>query len=288
MLLGEWRNGGGNVVPAVTVFLTPLSRLVTRCLHRAHSPFRLFMGRRAAKNAARKGKSDALKTKVYATYGKKLVMAVKAGGPDPEVNRALAVMIREAKAQGVPSDNVQRAIQRGSNANEADYKEAVYEAYGYGGAGLIINCLTDNTNRAKTEISNVIKKTDVKLATSGSVAFNFDRKGRIDLAGIVEEDAVLEAALEADVEDVDTRVNEEEGVTSVLVDPASVSSLREVFLGKGREIKASLMVNVPKLLMDCSDEDFEGNMSVIEALEELDDVDSVEHNVAMDEGEEGA
>jgi transcriptional/translational regulatory protein YebC/TACO1 len=73
------------------------------------------MGRRAAKNAARKGKSDALKTKIYASYGKKLVMAVKAGGPEPDVNRALAVLIREAKAQGVPTDNVQRAIQRGKH-----------------------------------------------------------------------------------------------------------------------------------------------------------------------------
>jgi len=174
----------------------------------------------------------------------------------------------------------------GSSANEADYKEAVYEAYGYGGAGIIINCLTDNTNRAKTEINNVIKKSSVKLGTVGSVSYNFERKGRLDLAGVVDEDSVLEAALEADVEEVDTKVNEEEKTTSVWVDPASISGLREVLLGKGVEIKASIMVNVPKMLVDCSDEDFEGNMSVIEALEELDDVDSVEHNVAVDEEEE--
>ncbi len=246
----------------------------------------LYMGRRAAKNAARKGKSDAIKTKIYASYGKKLVMAVKAGGPDPEVNRALAVMIREAKAQGVPTDNVQRAIQRGSSANEADYKEAVYEAYGYGGAGLIINCLTDNTNRAKTLINDAIKKTDVKLATSGSVAFNFDRKGQIDLAGVVDEDQVLEAALEADVDDVDTKVDEEEQVTRVLVDPTSVGNLRDVLLGKGMEIKATVLVNVPKMVVDCSDEDYEGNMNVVEALLAIDDVDSVEHNVNTEDDDE--
>lgn len=248
---------------------------------------RLYMGRRAAKNAARKGKSDALKTKIYASYGKKLVMAVKAGGPEPDVNRALAVLIREAKAQGVPTDNVQRAIQRGSSANEVDYKEAVYEAYGYGGAGIIINCLTDNTNRAKTEINNVIKKSSVKLGTVGSVSYNFERKGRLDLAGMMDEDSVLEAALEADVEEVDTKTNEEENTTSVWVDAASVSGLREVLLERGVEIKASTLVNVPKALVDCSDEDFEGNMNVIEALEELDDVDSVEHNVAMEDEDEG-
>lgn len=178
-------------------------------------------------------------------------------------------------------------IETGSSANEADYKEAVYEAYGYGGAGIIINCLTDNTNRAKTEINNVIKKSSVKLGTVGSVSYNFERKGRLDLAGVMDEDSVLEAALEADVEEVDTKTNEEENTTSVWVDTASVSGLREVLLEKGVEIKASTLVNVPKALVDCSDEDFEGNMSVIEALEELDDVDSVEHNVAMEDEEEG-
>lgn len=243
------------------------------------------MGRRAAKIAARKGKSDAIKTKIYALYGKKLVMAVKAGGGDPEVNRALAVMIKEAKNQGVPNDNIQRAIQRGSNADVGDYKEAVYEAYGYGGAGLIINCLTDNTNRAKTEISNVIKKTEVKLASSGSVAFNFERRGRLDVDGVVDEDTILEAALEADVEDVESKVNEEEKTTSVFVEPASVSNLRDVLAGKGMEIKATLLVYLPKLTVECSDEDFEENMNVIAALEELDDVDSVEHNVDMTEEE---
>jgi transcriptional/translational regulatory protein YebC/TACO1 len=176
------------------------------------------------------------------------------------VNRQLFQLIREAKAQGVPNDNIQRAIQRGSTSDDVDFKEAMYEvgrsfffqwwasclfvcicgacvgvdvrhlffvfvlagcsstsnqltpvwccsqAYGYGGAGLIINCLTDNTNRAKTEINNVIKKTDVKLASSGSVAFNFDRKGLLEVMGKVEEDQVIEAALEADVEDVESKV----------------------------------------------------------------------------------
>lgn len=133
-----------------------------------------------------------------------VAQAVKAGGPDPEVNRSLFVLIREAKASGVPNDNIQRAITRGSSASEADYKEAVYEvrtgeaarrhgavgssrertrwgdrlihvccraqAYGYGGAGVIINCLTDNTNRAKTEINNAIKKSDVSAGQAGSAA----------------------------------------------------------------------------------------------------------------------
>jgi len=85
------------------------------------------MGRRAAKIAARKGKADAARTKLFAAYGKKIIMAVKAGGAEPETNRALSVLIKQAKTAGLPSDNIARAIARGSSANEADFKEATYE-----------------------------------------------------------------------------------------------------------------------------------------------------------------
>lgn len=94
---------------------------------------------------------------------------------------------------------------------------------------------------------------------------------------------MIEAALEADVEDVESKVDEEEGITNVYVDQASVSGLRDLLQGKGLEIRATKLVNVPKLVVDCSDEDFESNMEVIAALEELDDVDSVEHNVNYEE-----
>lgn len=94
---------------------------------------------------------------------------------------------------------------------------------------------------------------------------------------------MIEAALEADVEDVESKVDEEEGITNVYVDQASVSGLRDLLQEKGLEIRATKLVNVPKLVVDCSDEDFESNMEVIAALEELDDVDSVEHNVNDEE-----
>lgn len=82
------------------------------------------------------------------------------------------------------------------------------QAYGYGGAGIIINCLTDNTNRAKTEMSTALRKTEIKFATSGSVAFNFDKKGMLELVGVIDEDRIIEAALEADVDDVDVSVSD--------------------------------------------------------------------------------
>jgi YebC/PmpR family DNA-binding regulatory protein len=246
----------------------------------------LYMGRRAAKIAATKGKSDAIKTKLLAAFGKKIIMAVKNGGADPSTNRNLNNILREAKSNGVPNDNIQRAINKGTATDTADFSEACYEAYGHGGVGIIINCLTDNTNRARTEITNAFKKSEVKFASSGSVAFNFDKKGQIEVDGKIEEDTVLEIALEADCEDYQIvyGTDEEKGcdITKILTDMSSVSGLREALMEHDFEIKTSKLVNVPLTPVDCTDEDYEINMKVIDRLLELDDVDTVEHNMIED------
>jgi transcriptional/translational regulatory protein YebC/TACO1 len=156
--------------------------------------------------------------------------------------------------------------------------------------------------------SNLASRPQVKLASPGSVAFNFDKRGQIILGSIMEEDILLEAAIEAGVEEVDItvrmiliqsvvgiggdsevftldmrQVDDEEGVSTILVDPGSVAALRDQFGLSGVVCKATRLVNVPKLTVDCSDEDFENNLRVIEALEAIDDVDSVEHNMGDEE-----
>ena len=243
----------------------------------------LFMGRRAAKIAATKGKSDAIKTKLLAAFGKKIIMAVKNGGADPATNRNLNNILKEAKSNGVPNDNIQRAINKGTATDTADFSEACYEAYGHGGAGLIINCLTDNTNRARVDISNAFKKSEVKFASIGSVAFNFDKKGQIEVNGKIEEDKVLEIALEADCEDYQVLygIEDDSGreITKILTDMSSASNLREALLEQEFEIKSSKLVNIPLTPVDCTDEDYDNNMKVIDRLLELDDVDTVEHNM---------
>ncbi|CAN0243021.1 unnamed protein product, partial [Discosporangium mesarthrocarpum] len=162
-----------------------------------------MMGRRAEKIAKTKGKEDARRGKVFARMGKKIIMAVKTGGPSEESNKLLADTLRECKTLNVPKDNIARAIKRATEGSQGDFKEAVYEAYGHGGAGLVVSALTDNPNRAVADIKVVFKKHDLKPAAQGSVLFQFSKRGRIEVEGKVDEEKVIEMAIESDVEDVE-------------------------------------------------------------------------------------
>lgn len=118
----------------------------------------LFMGRAAAVRAATKSKTDAKKAKTNALYGKKIIMAVKQGGPDPNANRALYDLMKAAKANSVPVDNINRAIKRASEGSSATYSESTFEAYGFGGASFVINVSTDNDNRANSDVRVAVGK----------------------------------------------------------------------------------------------------------------------------------
>mmetsp|Transcript_21843 Transcript_21843/g.60823 ORF Transcript_21843/g.60823 Transcript_21843/m.60823 type:complete len:318 (-) Transcript_21843:838-1791(-) len=170
---------------------------------RAFSPSPLFMGRAAAVRAATKSKTDAKKAKINAVYGKKIIMAVKSGGsPDPNANRGLADVIKQAKANNVPVDNINRAIKRASEATAGDFSESTFEAYGFGGASMVINVLSDNANRASADVKSTVNKRSGKIAEQGSVLFMYDRKGKVEVAAPeIDEEALLELAIEADIED---------------------------------------------------------------------------------------
>jgi YebC/PmpR family DNA-binding regulatory protein len=224
---------------------------------------------------------DMKRAKVFARIGKKIMMAVKAGGPNEDSNKALSDVLKEAKAYNVPKDNIVRVIKKATDGSEGDYKEAVYEVYAHGGVGLLITCLTDNTNRANVEIKTVCKKQDLQMAASGSVAFQFARKGRIEFkdGSAIEEDPVIEAALLADVDDVELVEGDEEGSKWALTEPTMLMALADALAASGMEGEPAL-VHVPNALVDVSDEDMEKNFLAIETLEALDDVDVVEHNMA--------
>ena len=242
----------------------------------------LEMGRAAAVRAATKAKTDSKKAKINAIYGKKLIMAVKEGGsPDPNSNRMLADVIKSAKANSVPMDNINRAIKKASEGNAGDFKDSTFEAYGLGGASMVINVLTDNNNRATADVKAAVNKRDGKIAEQGSVLFMYDRKGKIEVDGELDEETVLEAAIEAGCDDYELAPGDEEGTTIVYTDPKEVSAMVEAVkkLDSDKEVKFSL-VYVSKAPVEVSDEDFEKNMQIIDALEDLDDVDSVEHNMS--------
>lgn len=242
----------------------------------------LFMGRAAAVRANTKSKTDAKKAKTNALYGKKIIMAVKEGGPDPEANRALADVIKQAKANSVPADNITRAIKRASESNTATFSESTFEAYGFGGASFVINVLTDNDNRANADVRAAVGKNNAKMAEQGSVLFMYDRRGMLEVPAVLDEEQLLDAAIEADVEDFELVDGEEEEESSVVyVEPKDTSAMADAIKSLGFEsgVKMSLIYKT-KAPVEVSEDEFEKNMQVIDALEELDDVDSVEHNMS--------
>jgi len=269
----------GTVTPFAPVLNSPSLQTVSPLTRRG---FPLFMGRAAAVRASTKSKTDAKKAKTNATYGKKIIMAVKQGGPDPESNRALGDIIKQAKANRVPVDNITRAIKKASEANTGDFSESTFEAYGYGGASFVINVLTDNDNRANAEVRNVVGKNKGKMAEQGSVLFMYDKKGKLEVPSILDEEQLVDAAIECDVDDFLLVESEgEENVSVVLVEPKDTSAMATAVksLGYDEGVKMSL-VSVTKAPIEVSEDEFEKNMEIIDALEDLDDVDSVEHNMS--------
>jgi YebC/PmpR family DNA-binding regulatory protein len=266
---------------AQTAAFSPLSGISTTPEHATRmSP--LFMGRAAAVRAATKSKTDLKKAKTNALYGKKIVMAVKQGGsPSPDANKQLADVIKQAKANNVPVDNINRAIKKASEANVGDFAESTFEAYGFGGASMVINVLSDNPNRANADVKSTVTKRKGKMAESGSVLFMYDRKGKVDVPdAVVDEEALLDAAIEADIEDFLLEEGDGEGSSTILVEPTDAAKMLDVVKEMGFEQAKMELCYISKAPVECTDEDFEGNMNIIDALEELDDVDSVEHNMS--------
>ena len=246
----------------------------------------LDMGRAAAVRASTKAKTDQKKAKTNAAYGKKIIMAVKEGGsPDPVANRALADLIKQAKANSVPIDNINRAIKKASEGNVGDFKESTFEAYGYGGASMIIKVLTDNPNRAAADVKAAVGKRNGKIAESGSVLFMYDLKGKVEVpVAELDEEALLEAAIECGIDDYEVASGDGDGdepTTLIFTDPKEGSLMLDAVhsLGHNEGVKLSLE-HVSKAPVECTDDDFEKNMGIIDALEALDDVDLVEHNMS--------
>jgi len=239
------------------------------------------MGRAAAVREKTKSKTDGIKAKTNAIYGKKIIMAVKAGGPDPDGNRQLGDLIKAAKANSVPVDNINRAIKRATENDTSNFAESTFEAYGSGGASMIINVLSDNANRATADVKAAVGKRGGKIAEQGSVLFMYDRRGKVEVPSVLDEEELLMAAIDADCDDMELKEGDEEGTSLIYTDPQDAGKMVEAVKSLGFEegVKMNL-VYVTKAPVECTEEDFEFNMVIIDALMELDDVDSVEHNMS--------
>jgi YebC/PmpR family DNA-binding regulatory protein len=246
-----------------------------------------MMGRASNVRAATKARTDAVKSKNNCIYAKKIIVAVKAGGPDPISNRLLAQVIADAKVANVPKDIIVRNIEKATSTTTSDYKESLFEFYGFGGAGLLVSVLTDNGNRAASDINLVAKKHALKHAAVNSVKFKFVTKARLDVPATVTEEAIMELCLKHDIDDYQLLTDPDGGNLSpaeagrsvILVNMQDMATMRDA-LSSEEYTATSKLVSVPlEGYVEVSDEEFSSNMAAIYALEALDDVDTVEHNI---------
>jgi YebC/PmpR family DNA-binding regulatory protein len=226
----------------------------------------------------KKARTDAKKGKVFSRITKEIITAVKLGGPDPKGNQRLKLVLQKAKTVNMPSDNVERNIKKATSQDQSDYHEVNYEIYGVGGVGIFCEAMTDNKNRLSSDMRIISNKTQASIATPGSVAFNFERKGVIQIprAHAIEDDLFL---LVSDAGATDFEVQEEMYV--VITEPQDLHAVCEVLQEQSIAFEEAELEMIPKSLIECSDEEREANLAILERLEELDDVDQVYHNMQL-------
>jgi YebC/PmpR family DNA-binding regulatory protein len=229
----------------------------------------------------RKGKADLVKGKIFSRLTKEIISAVKQGGPDPKSNAKLRLVIQKAKTANLPNDNIERNIKKATSADQADYVEMAYELYGYGGVGIIAEIMTDNKNRISSDMRIATNKKGGTIASPGAVAFNFDRKGVIQvLKKNANEDALFLMATDAGAEDFDAA---DEEVFVITTPPDQLYQVKEKLEQQGIACEEAELQMVPKLYIECDKEAQKLNLDLIDYLEGLDDVDSVYHNMKIDE-----
>lgn len=222
--------------------------------------------------------SDAKRGAVFTKLGNQIAIAAK-GGTDPATNSTLALAIERAKAANMPLNNIQRAIDRVADKTAAQLQEVVYEGYGPGGTGIIIEAATDNKNRTFPEVRTAMTKNGGTMAESGSVAFQFTRKGVLRVVGSGE-DTLLEV-LDAGAEDA----IEEEGEIIVYTAANELAKVRQSLKDAGLEVKDAELQYVPNNIIEITDAEVARKiMKVMDALDDLDDVTNVHSNfeIAVD------
>lgn len=227
---------------------------------------------------AKKGKADAARGKIFTKLGRELLIAVKAGGPDPAGNSKLKDVIAKCKAANMPNDTINNAIKKAAGANDAtNYEEMIYEGYGTNGVAVIVEASTDNKNRTAADVRHVFSKAGGSLGTNGCVSYMFNKKGVIvidRLATSLSEDELMMIALDAGAEDFSA----EEEVYEIVTDPSDFSNVREKLEEQGLEFLEAEVKMVPTTTVELNDEQAEKMQRLIDGLEDLDDVLNVYHN----------
>lgn len=230
-----------------------------------------------------KSAQDAKRGKIFMRHAKLIYQAAKEGGGDPDTNPALRLAIEKARADNMPNDNINRAIQKATGTLEgATYEEMTYEGYGPSGVPVIVNVLTDNRNRTASEVRHAFSKHGGNLGESGCVSFMFDRKGYIVILnkdGKINEDDITLEAIEAGADDIEI----EDGVFEIYTSPDQFKDVCSHLENNGYEIEEKEITLVPQTYSELSGEEKEKVLELVDMLEELEDVQEVHHNLQLTE-----
>ena len=221
----------------------------------------------------RKGRQDAKRGKVFTKIIKEITVSARLGGGEVNFNPRLRAAVALAKEENMPQDNITRAIKKGTGELEGvSYEEVRYEGYGIGGAAIIIDCLTDNKQRAVADVRHALTKNGGNLGTDGSVAFLFKHCGRIFFGPGSDENKVMEVALEAGAEDI---VNDEDGSIEVITPPNEFIQVKEALLKANLKIELAEVAMRPTLENALSGDDGIKMQKILDTLDDLDDVQEV-------------
>jgi YebC/PmpR family DNA-binding regulatory protein len=239
-----------------------------------HSKFKNIMHRKGAQDKKRSG--------MFSKLSREITVAAKMGLPDPDMNARLRAAVNAAKAQSMPKDNIQRSIDKASASDSENYEEVRYEGYGPNGVAIIVEALTDNRNRTATNMRTAFSKNGGNLGASGSVAHGFDRLGLIEYPGSVgDADKVLEAAIEAGAEDVES---DDDGhqIWTATDNLHEVAKSLEAALGEAEAVKLAWK---PQITAAVTGDDVSTLMKLVDALEDDDDVQTVWGNYEISDEE---
>ena len=227
----------------------------------------------------RKGRQDEKRGKVWTRIIREIMVAARSGGADVSANPRLRLAIDKAKAANMPADNIKRNIDKATgNLEGVTYEEIRYEGYGIGGAAVIVDTMTDNRVRTVAEVRHAFSKYGGNMGTEGSVSFQFKHCGQMILAPGTSEDRVMEVALEAGADDV---VADEDGAIEVLTSPADFETVRNALDAAGLKPEVAEVTFRPENHIELTGDDAVRMQKLLDALEDLDDVQDVFHNAAL-------
>ena len=228
----------------------------------------------------RKGRQDEKRGKIWTRITREIIVAARQGGGDIAMNPRLRLAIEKAKAANMPADNIKRNVDKATgNLEGVNYEEIRYEGYGIGGVAIIVDTMTDNKVRTVAEVRHAFSKNGGNMGTEGSVAFQFKHCGQLIFAPGTSEDQVMEIALEAGAEDV---ITDDDGAIEVLTPPSEFEAVKNALEAAGLKAEmAEVTYRADNTIELASEDDVAKMQKLLDALEDLDDVQEVYHNAAL-------